>query len=159
MSRRSSTICKQRPMTKPSSRRDPISRVREICLSFPGAFEKEAWGGPTFRAAHGMFAMYVDNHHGDGIVGVWIKAPLELQEILVGSDPKRFFKPPYVGHKGWVGLRLDVAVDWDETAHLLREGYEMACAKQRIPRPRRRRRPADDVFATPARFPIPARWE
>jgi hypothetical protein len=61
-----------------------------------------------------MFAMTDNHHHGGEHCPVWVKAPPTVQEILVGSDPKRFFKPPYVGHKGWVGVRLDVKnVDWE----------------------------------------------
>ncbi|HYB92224.1 MAG TPA: MmcQ/YjbR family DNA-binding protein [Candidatus Binataceae bacterium] len=104
----------------------PIKRLREICLALPEATEKEAWGECTFRAGGKMFAMTDNNHHESGRVAVWVNAPPMAQETLVASDPVRYFKPPYVGHKGWVGVRLDVKVDWDELAAILRDGYLMS---------------------------------
>lgn len=109
----------------------PIKRLREICLALPQATEKEAWGECTFRVGGKMFAMTDNHHHGGEHVSVWVKAPPMVQEILVGSDPRRFFKPPYVGHKGWVGVRLDVKkVDWLELADLLKDGYLMTAPKR-----------------------------
>ncbi|MFI5353084.1 MAG: MmcQ/YjbR family DNA-binding protein [Candidatus Binatales bacterium] len=110
---------------------DPIKRLREICLVLPEAVEKEAWGEATFRVGGKMFAMTDNNHHNSGHVSVWCKAPLMVQEILVNSDPQRFFKPPYVGHKGWVGVRLDVkVVDWDELANIVADSYRMTAPKR-----------------------------
>lgn len=110
--------------------RDPLSRVRKICLALPEATEKEAWGEPTFRVGDKLFAMISNNHHGDGVVGIWCKAPPGIQEILVEAAPKRFFRPPYVGHKGWIGVRLDVAVDWEELADLLADSHRMTAPKR-----------------------------
>lgn len=110
----------------------PIPRLREICLALPEAIEKEAWGECTFRVGGKMFAMTDNDHHESGHVAVWVKAPPMVQEILVASDPKRFFKPPYVGHKGWVGVRLDVKVVWDELAAILRDGYLMSAPKRLV---------------------------
>src|ERR1700722_3475100 len=104
-----------------------IAKLREICLAFPDAFEKEAWGECTFRVAGGsMFAMTDNNHHGSGHCAVGVKAPAMVQEILVNSDPKRFFIPPYMGKKGWVGVRIDYKVKWDQTAAILKDGYLMS---------------------------------
>ncbi len=111
----------------------PIKRLREICLALAHTTEKEAWGECTFRVGGKMFAMTDNNHHGDGWVAVWVKAPPMVQETLVGSDPKRFFKPPYVGHKGWVGVRLDFKVDWDELGCIVRDGYLMSVPKRAKP--------------------------
>jgi hypothetical protein len=77
-----------------------------------------------------MFAMYVDDHHGDGTVAVWCKAPPGAQEILVGAAPQRFFRPPYVGHKGWIGMRLDGDVDWEEVAEHVKESHRMTAPKR-----------------------------
>src|SRR5258708_971763 len=108
-----------------------IAKLREICLAFPEAFEKEAWGECTFRVAGGsMFAMTDNNHHGSGHIAVWVKAPAMVQEILVNSDPKRFFIPPYMGKKGWVGVRIDYKVKWDQTAAILQDGYLMSAPKK-----------------------------
>ena len=94
-------------------RRKPIDRLRAICLALPEAEEKETWGDPTFRVRDKIFAM---EKRGDGRVSVWCKAPPGSQMVLVGADPERFFVPPYVGPKGWVGVRLDDKPDWDEVA-------------------------------------------
>jgi len=111
---------------------DPaIQRLRKICLALPEAFEKEAWGECTFRVAGGsMFAMTDYHHHGSDHIAVLVKAPPMVQEILVNVDPKRFFVPPYVGPKGWIGIRLDYKVDWDELKELLLDGYLMSAPKR-----------------------------
>jgi predicted DNA-binding protein (MmcQ/YjbR family) len=107
-----------------------MKRLRGICLILPEVFEKEAWGECTFRVTGGsMFAMTDNNHHGSGHVAVWVKAPPIVQEILVNSDPKRFFVPPYMGRKGWVGVRLDYKPNWDEVAGILKDGYLLSVPK------------------------------
>ena len=115
---------------------DPtIQRLRELCLALPEAFEKEAWGECTFRVTGGsMFAMTDNNHHGSNHIAVWLKTPRDLQEMLVSADAKRFFVPPYVGPKGWLGVRLDYKVDWTELAELLRDAYAMAAPKRLLAR-------------------------
>jgi len=108
-----------------------LKRLRGICLALPEAFEKEAWGECTFRVTRGsMFAMTDFNHHDSGHVAVWVKAPPMVQEILVNSDAKRFFIPPYMGPKGWVGVRLDYKVKWDELAGIVKDGYLMSAPKR-----------------------------
>ena len=115
-----------------------IAKLREICLALPEVFEKEAWGECTFRVTGGsMFAMTDNNHHNSGHLAVWVKAPAMVQEILVNSDPKRFFVPPYMGSKGWVGVRIDGRVKWDQAAAILKDGYLMSAPakKSRADRP------------------------
>jgi predicted DNA-binding protein (MmcQ/YjbR family) len=109
-----------------------IRRLRDLCLALPGAFEKEAWGECTFRVTGGsMFAM-TDSHHGDRKhFAVWVKATPMVQEILVNADAKRFFIPAYVGSKGWVGVRLDYKVDWEELGEILKDAYELSAPKRR----------------------------
>src|SRR5579862_5451309 len=108
-----------------------IQRLRELCLALPEAFEKEAWGECTFRVAGGsMFAMTDNHHHGSDRVAVWVKAPPMVQEILVHADAIRFFVPPYVGTKGWLGIRLDHDVDWEELRELLMDASEMSAPKR-----------------------------
>jgi len=102
-------------------------RLRKICLSLPQAVEKEAWGDPTWRVRDTIFAM---EKRGDGRVSVWCKAPPGSQMVLVGADPQTFFVPPYVGHKGWVGMRLDDDPDWDEVAALLTRSYRLIAPKR-----------------------------
>ena len=103
-----------------------------MCLALPEAHEVEAWGEPTFRVRNKMFAMYANaaNHHGDGRPGVWCKSNHVNQELLIRSAPDRFFKPPYVGPSGWVGVYLDAACDWEELAAILREAYRLAAPKK-----------------------------
>ena len=76
-----------------------LARLRKVCLSLPGAHEKEAWGAPTFRVNNKLFAHYRNNHHGDGRIAAWCKALPEQQMDLVDSDSERFFVPPYVGSR------------------------------------------------------------
>ena len=110
--------------------RDPLPKLRSLCLALPEATEKIAWGEPTFRVRDKIFAMYDNNHHEAGHIAVWCKAPPGVQEILVNADPKKFFRPPYVGHKGWIGVRLDRQVDWDEIADILEDSYRMTAPKR-----------------------------
>jgi predicted DNA-binding protein (MmcQ/YjbR family) len=105
----------------------PIDRLREICLALPEAAEKEAWGDPTFRVRDKIFAM---QKRGDGRVSVWLKAPEGSQTILVGADPGRYFVPPYVGHKGWIGVRLDAGPDWAQVAALVKRSYRLIAPKR-----------------------------
>ncbi len=95
-------------------------RVRAICLDFADATEKLSHGEPTFFVRGKQFANMDTNHHNSGHISVWCAAPPGSQETLVAANPARFFRPPYVGHRGWVGIVLDDdAVDWDEVAGLL----------------------------------------
>lgn len=115
-----------------------IQKLRKVCLALGSVVEKEAWGECTFRVVDGsMFAMTDNNHHQSGHVAVWVKAPAMAQEILINSDPQRFFKPPYMGHKGWVGVRLEGKAAWDHITAILRDGYEMSLPMKKSTRPRR----------------------
>ena len=112
-----------------------IQRLRKLCLALPEVFEKEAWGECTFRVTGGsMFAMTDNNHHGSNHIAVWLKTPRDLQEMLVSADAKRFFVPPYLGPKGWLGVRLDYKVDWTELAELLKDAHTMAAPKRLLAR-------------------------
>ena len=102
-------------------------RLRSICLALPEAAEKEAWGDPTFRVRDRIFAM---EKRGDGRASVWCKAPPGSQMVLVGANPDRFFAPPYVGPKGWVGMRLDREADWDEVAAIVRRSYRLVAPRR-----------------------------
>jgi predicted DNA-binding protein (MmcQ/YjbR family) len=114
----------------------PTERLRKICLELPDTTEKIAWGEFTWRINDRMFAMTDYNHHDSGHIAVHVLASPTVQEILVHSDPERFFVPPYVGHKGWVGVRLDLkSPKWDQVAGILEDGYRMAAEKAR---PRRK---------------------
>lgn len=83
-------------------------------------------GRPCFSASGKTFVMFMDNHHGDGRVAIWCKAPPGDQGDLIEMDPERFFVPPYVGPSGWVGARLDIApVDWTTVKAVVEEGHRM----------------------------------
>ncbi len=106
---------------------DPLDRLRAICLAFPEASEQGGVGDPTFKVRDKIFAM---RHGMNGRMSLWCKAPPGVQEVLVGSDPAHFFVPPYVGHHGWIGIWLDIALDWDEVADLIEESYRMTAPKR-----------------------------
>jgi predicted DNA-binding protein (MmcQ/YjbR family) len=105
----------------------PTDRLRAICLALPEASEKQTWGNPTFRVRDKIFAM---ERREDGRVSFWCKAPPGSQMVLVGADPDRFFVPPYVGHKGWVGVRLDNEPDWAEVSVLVKRSYRLVAPKR-----------------------------
>ena len=99
-------------------------RVRSLCLALPETSERLSHGAPTFFIREKKaFVMVLENHHDDGIFGLWTAAPPGSQELLVEADPGRFFRPPYVGHRGWLGVRLDREVDWDEIAGIVEEAW------------------------------------
>ncbi len=110
-----------------------IERVRKICLALPEANEKLSHGEPTWFAGKGrVFASIDDHHHGAPHLSVWLPLPLGAQEALIDADPERFFRPPYVGGSGWVGVVLDTKPDWGVVAGLVSEAYRhVATAKLR----------------------------
>ena len=110
---------------------DPLEAVRRICLALPEATERLSHGAPTFFVRDKTtFVMYLDDHHGDGRLALWCAAPLGVQEQLVELEPVRFFRPPYVGHRGWLGVRLDIDPDWDEIAIICTDAYRQVAPKR-----------------------------
>ena len=110
----------------------PLERLRAECLALPQAHEVEAWGEPTFRVKNRIFAMYAASvsHHGAGRPSVWCKSTHLVQDMLVHQDPGRYFSPPYVGPKGWVGIRLDRRPNWKTVRELLRDAYVLTAPKR-----------------------------
>jgi hypothetical protein len=103
---------------------EQLERIRKLCLALPETSERLSHGSPTFFVREKKtFLTFLDNHHGDGILGIWCAAPEGIQAMLVEADPERFFRPPYVGHRGWLGVRLDGYVDWDEIAGIVEDAY------------------------------------
>jgi hypothetical protein len=101
-----------------------LDRLRAVCAGFPGAEEKLSHGTPSFHVRGKLFATFIDDHHADGRLAVWCKAAPEEQRARVAEAPERFFVPPYVGVKGWVGVRLDRPdTDWIDLAILLERGW------------------------------------
>ena len=113
------------------SRERTLQRVRELCLGLPETSERLSHGAPTFFVREKRaFLMVLTNFHGDGRFAIWCAAAPGMQEMLAEADPERFFRPPYVGHRGWLGFRLDREVDWDELAGIVEDAYaEVAPAK------------------------------
>lgn len=105
-----------------------IARLRKCCMTLPGANEKLAWGTPCFYAGKKIFAMFSDDHHGDGRLAVWLKAPPGMQELLLETSPEQVFKPPYVGPFGWIGLHLKLIKD-EALAHHVLAAYRLAATK------------------------------
>jgi hypothetical protein len=108
---------------------EPMERLRAICLALPEAAERETWGEATFRVREKIFAMAGDGN-GKGRLAMSCKARPGLQAALVGADPGRFFVPPYVGPKGWIGIYLGEETDWDELADLVEESFRMTAPKR-----------------------------
>lgn len=107
-----------------------LAGVRTICLSLPEVSERLSHGSPAwFVRGKKTVAMFVDDHHGDGILGIWCPAWPGVQEEMVALEPARFFRPPYVGPSGWLGVRLDVDVDWDEVRGILTDSYRKVAPK------------------------------
>jgi hypothetical protein len=108
--------------------RRAIARLRAICLALPQAEERETWGIATWRIRDRIFCMWSTTDTPEA--ALWCKAPPGIQGMLVEAAPKRFFVPPYVGHKGWIGVVLDAGVDWDEVAALVRRSWRMTAPKR-----------------------------
>jgi hypothetical protein len=110
-----------------------VERLREICLAFPEAGERVSHGEPTWFAGKGkVFAMLDNHHHGSPHLSVWLPQPFGAQETLLEGDPDRFFRPPYVGPSGWVGVVLDTRPDWQMVADLVRESYLHVATKKLV---------------------------
>ena len=111
---------------------DPIHRLRAICLALPDTTERLSHGEPTFFVRDKKtFVMYADHHHDDRLA-FWAAAPDGYQRMLVEAEPDRFFVPPYVGVRGWIGVRLDVPVDWDEIAAIVEGAYRVVAPRRLV---------------------------
>jgi hypothetical protein len=113
---------------KPNSAQ--IERVRRICLAMPETIEKLSHGEPTFFRSKRVFAMFANNHHHDGHVAVWLPAAEGVQSELIENDPAKYFRPPYVGVKGWVGIEL-AAVSDDELGFHISEAYRLIAPREK----------------------------
>ncbi|GAA1802508.1 MmcQ/YjbR family DNA-binding protein [Luedemannella flava] len=104
---------------------DLLARVRAICVAFPEVTERPSHGAPTWfvRDRKTFVMLWADGHHDNGFPHLWCAAPSGAQQELIASDGQRFFRPPYVGHRGWVGVRLDGDVDWAEIGEVCEDAY------------------------------------
>jgi hypothetical protein len=122
-----------------------LQRVRAVCLALPETSERLSHGAPTFFVrAKRAFLMVLRNHHGDGRFAIWCAAPDGMQKLLLEADSEKFFVPPYVGHRGWLGVRLDRGLDWEELTGIVEDAYaevapahllNAALERDRIPEP------------------------
>ena len=103
---------------------EPVEEgVRRICLALPGVSERVSHGAPAFFVGRQFVAVWPDGHHGQRFPQLWCAAPPGAQDELVSSEPDRFFRPPYVGPRGWIGVRLDGDLDWGELTAICREAF------------------------------------
>lgn len=109
---------------KPPKGEKHVERVRRICAALPETMEKLSHGEPTFFVRKKVFAMCSINHHNDGHIAVVIPAAIGIQEMLIEKSPEKFYRPPYVGGAGWVGIELDHVSDKELTMHL-REAWRL----------------------------------
>lgn len=116
------------PRHKEAPGEEHLQRVRRMCLALPEAAEKLSHGEPTYFVRKKVFAMIANNHHDDGHVAVWIPVPQGLQPEMIARDPRKFYKPPYVGVRGWVGVELS-EVDDGELALLILQAWQMIAPK------------------------------
>jgi hypothetical protein len=107
-------------------------RIRTICLGLPGVTERPSHGSPAFFAGRQFLMLWPDGHHDHQFPHLWCAAPPGAQDELVTTEPDRFFRPPYVGGRGWIGMRLDHDLDWDEVAALCREAFLTVAPKKLI---------------------------
>ena len=123
------------------ARSDPLDRLRQLCLALPEVTERLSHGEPTwFVRDKKTFVSYSDHHHG-GPLAFTCAAPEGVQELLVANEPEAFFRPPYVGHRGWVGVYLDAGpVDWDRMAELVEDAYRVIAPKTLVARMDERQR-------------------
>jgi hypothetical protein len=111
-------------------KQDPLARLRALCLALPAVEERLSHGEPTwFVGGKKTFVMFA-NHHHDDRVAFWCAAPEGAQDLLVRAEPQRYFKPPYVGTRGWIGVYLDVPVDWGAVAGHVEDAWRCVAPKK-----------------------------
>ena len=110
---------------------DAVARLRTLCLALPEATERVSHGEVAFFVGK-QFVAVDDHHHGGDRLAFWCPAPEGAQEQLIAEDPLEFFRPPYVGHRGWIGVRIDLDPDWDEIGTLVRDAYVQVAPKRLV---------------------------
>jgi hypothetical protein len=119
------------PYPSQAARAKALERLRAIALGLPETSERLSHGAPSFFVRDKKcFLMLLDDHHGDGRFAIWCAAPPGNQELLVQADPERFFRPPYVGHRGWLGVKLNDGADWDEVAGIVEDAFATVAPKK-----------------------------
>lgn len=113
--------------------KNPLERVRRLCLALPDTTEKLSHGEPTFFVHNKVFCMFVNNHHNDGHIAVYLPTLPGVQTSLIKTNPEAFFYPPYVGYRGWVGIELRVIADDDLRFHI-QTAWELIAPKRLLPK-------------------------
>ncbi|MDT4971425.1 MAG: hypothetical protein QOG22_1568 [Pseudonocardiales bacterium] len=109
---------------------DPVERLRRVCLALPETSERFSHGEPSFFIRDKkQFVMLDTHHHGADHLGFWCAAPPGVQEELIAENPAQYFRPPYVGHRGWIGVRIDRDPDWAEITEIVRDAYRQVAPK------------------------------
>lgn len=113
---------------------DLIERLRAICMALPEVAERRSHGAPTWfvRNKKVFVTFWQHGHHREDHPHLWCAAPPGVQEELIGLEPDRFFRPPYVGGRGWLGVRIDLEVDWEEIAGICQEAYRVIAPKRLV---------------------------
>jgi len=111
---------------------DLEERFRVMCMDLPGVTEKLSHGAPVFFAGKQFLTLWLDGHHDHGFPHLWCAAPPGVQDELVTTEPDRFFRPPYVGGRGWLGVRLDAVIDWDEMTLICEEAFRAVAPRKFI---------------------------
>lgn len=101
---------------------EALERVRAVCLALPEVTERPSHGAPSWFVRK-QFVIFHDDHHRDGRLALWCAAPPGAQDGLIHASPEQYFVPAYVGHRGWVGVRLDRGLPWDEVAAAIEDAY------------------------------------
>lgn len=112
---------------------DALQRIRSICSTLPGVTETLKHGRPAFAVREKAFLYFMDNHHADGRLAIWCKAPPGAQDVLLDLSPEQFFKPPYLGPSGWIGVHLNRGVRAEQLKAIITGGHAM-----NAPKPKRR---------------------
>jgi hypothetical protein len=115
-------------------KRSDLDRLRQLCLALPAVTERLSHGTPTWfvQDKRSFVQFWVDGHHDDHFPHLWCAAAPGVQEELVASEPDRFFRPPYVGHRGWIGVRMDGDLDWDELTGICEDAYRAVAPKKLV---------------------------
>jgi hypothetical protein len=112
---------------------DLEDRVRRICMALPGVTERVSHGAPAFFAGKQFVMLWPNGHHDHQFPHLWCAAPPGVQDEVVTTEPDRFFRPPYVGGRGWIGVRLDGDdVDWAELAAVCEDAYRTVAPKKLV---------------------------
>jgi hypothetical protein len=117
----------------PRAAPSPLARIRKMCLSLPETTERPSHGAPSFFIRDKIgFVNYIDNHHDDGRLALWCACPQGMRDGLVKAEPEQYFVPPYVGVRGWIGVRLDRGPDWDEVERFTHDAYVTVAPKKLV---------------------------